>query len=167
MTKTSVRKVNQMLSSGLSAMTAGVVEGKERVEVEEYPLASGELIQRIHVPVTGVASRSLVFNEIDVTWPYPIINQLAAGQHESNQETPHLASGVEILTDDYVTLDAQVRAWQQDERDFYTGATVRFSVWAPQAIKTIRYSAVIHLSFMGYAAAADDDAETTIPQDMS
>lgn len=162
----SVRKVNQMLTSGLSAMTAGVVEGQERVEAADYPLASGEMLQRVQVPVTGVAGRSLVYSELDVIWPYPIINQLAAGQHESNQDTPHFASGVEIQTDDYVMLDAQIRAWQQDERDFYTGATVRLSVWAPQALKTTRYSAVLHLTFMGYSAAAEDDTETTTPQDM-
>jgi hypothetical protein len=155
--------VNHLLSQGLGALTAGVIEGKERVEAEDYPLASGEMIQRIHLPVTGVANRQMVRDEIDVTWPYPIINQLAAGQHESHQETPHFASGVELLTDDPVFLDVQVRAWEQDDRDFYTGATVRISAWAPEAVRTTRFSAVLHLSFMGYAAAAEDDTDTSTP----
>lgn len=163
---TSVRKVQQMLASGLDALTSGVVEGQQAVDAENYPLASGEMIQRIHVPVTGIAGRSVVYDEIKVEWPYPVINQLANGQHESDQDQPHVATGVELLTDEHVFLDAQVRSWDQDERGFYTGATVRLTVWTPDAIKAVRYSAVIHLSFMGYAAAAEDDTETTTPQDI-
>jgi hypothetical protein len=162
----SVRHINQMLTQGLGAMTAGVVEGKERVDAEDYPLASTEMLQRIHLPVTGVATRQMVRDELDVTWPYPIINQLAAGQHESGQDVPHFASGVEILTDDPVFLDVQVRAWQQDDREFYTGATVRISAWAPEATRTTRFSAVLHLAFMGYAAASEDDNDTSTPVDL-
>lgn len=163
---TSVRKVQNMLASGLDALTSGVIEGQAIVEAEDYPLASGEMIQRIHVPVAGVAGRSVVYDEIKVEWPYPIVNQLASGQHESDQEQPHFSSGIELLTDEYVFLDCQVRAWDQDDRDFYTGATVRLIAWAPQAAKVTRYGAVFHLSFIGFAAAAEDDTETTTPQDI-
>lgn len=163
---TSVRKVNQMLARGLDAMTSGLVEGTERVAAEEYPLASGEMLQRMHVPVAGVATRAMVYDEIEVKWTYPIINQLASGQHESGQDTPHFASGIELLTDDPVILDAQARAWVRDDRDFYTGATVRISAWAPEAIRTVRFTAVLHLTFMGYAAAAEDDTETSTVWDV-
>lgn len=163
---TSVRKVQNMLSGGLDALTTGIIEGKESVEVEQFPLASTEMIQRIHVPVTGVAGRATVYSEIDVEWPYPIINLMAAGEHESDQQTPHFATGVELQTDEHVFLDAHIRAWAQDDRDFYIGATVRLIAWAPEALKAVRFSAVLHLSFMGYAAASEDDTETSTPQDM-
>lgn len=164
---TSVRKAQQALAGGLDALTSGVIEGKEAVEFEDYPLASTEMVQHIHVPVTGVAGPALADVEIEVTWPYPIINLMAAGQHESTQETPHFASGAELRTDSVVLLDAQVRSWVQDERDFYTGAIVRLLAWAPGTRKMAHYTGVLHLTFTGYAAAAEDDTDITTPEDIA
>lgn len=163
---TSVRKVNQMLVGGLSALTSDVIEGQQAVDAENYPIASTEMVQRIQVPVTGVATRAVVSTVLDVTWPYPIVNLVAANQHESNQEFPHFASGVELLTEEHVLLDAQVREWVQDKSDFFTGAKVRLTAWAPDALKATKYRAVMHLSFMGYATAAEDDNETITPPDL-
>lgn len=155
----SVHRAQQALARGLHALSTEAIAGRESVEVDDYPLASSEMIQRIHIPVEGAVGRSVVYTTLDVDWPYPIINQAAANQHESDQDQPHINSGVELLTDGPVMLDVQVRSWQQDERGFYTGATLRFSAWSPEAIKVTKYSAVIHLSFMGYAAASEDDNE--------
>lgn len=160
MSKASVRSINQALSSGLAELTSGLLEGQASVQDGQYAIAAAELIQRIQVPVTGVASRSMIYTEIDVGWAYPIINLLAGSQHESNQETPHFNSGVELLTDEHVIFDAQVRSWMQDDSDFYTGARVRLCAWAPDTLKTTKYSAVLHLTFFGYAAAAEDDDDT-------
>jgi hypothetical protein len=155
----SVHRAQQALARGLHALSTDAIEGRESVEADDFPLASTEMVQRLHVPVEGAVGRSVVYTTLDVDWPYPFLNLAAANQHESDQEQPHFVLGVEVLTEEPVMLDAQVRAWQQDERGFYTGATVRFSAWSPEAIKVIKYSAVMHLTFMGYGAASEDDNE--------
>lgn len=157
MTVSSVHDLTHALSRGLSELTSGTLEAKEKVDQESAPIAAGETIQRIHLPVTGYAGRKLVWTDTFLSWPYPILNDMAAGQHESEQQTPHFATGVELWTDVQVLLNATIMDWGQDDNEFYVGAKLRISAWSPEAPKIVKYQGVIHVAFFGYSAAGDDD----------
>jgi hypothetical protein len=159
----SIANVRARLASGLAQMTYGAADAKSKVDQEEYALASGEMIQRLHVPMTGIAGKKLIWSEIDVKWAYPILNQAAANQHESEQDQPHYMVGIEVQTAEHLMIDCQVSGWKVDEETgFYIGATLRLTVWIPDATKLVPYAAVAHVAFVGWAATGEDDTDDSL-----
>lgn len=158
---TSLHQINQRLHSGLAALTADAIEAQAARAHEEYILEGGEMIQRIQAPIAGRVGAQAVWTEIDVHWPYPFLNRTMQSQIESAQANPHFNYGVEMQSAAHVAIDVQVREWYADDSDFVLGAKVRVAAWAPGAAKMVRYQAVAHLTFMGYAAASEDDDDTT------
>jgi hypothetical protein len=94
----------------------------------------------------------------DVTFPLPFLNRVAPNQH-NNTPNPTFAAGIEIVTGGLVILQAQLQSWTEDESSFVTGAKMKFISYSPNAPRLRRYSAIVHLTFFGYAAPTEDDTE--------
>lgn len=148
------------LRRALARMTIEATDAREAHDREIAAVAAGDMAQQIHASVEGRVARAPVFTEIDVTWPYPFLNDVAAT--DTSMENPSFASGVELRSESPVFIDAQVRSWTRDDSSFITGARVRVTAWAPNAAKMTRYNAVIHMVFLGYAAPTDDNDDDEV-----
>jgi hypothetical protein len=145
------------LRRSMGAMTVDLLEGQRAHDQELLPLSAGDMAQQVQFNVSGRAGKHPTYSEVDVTWPYPFLMRLAQDQVESYLQNPHFAFGVELLTDGFLLLDAQVRSWTADDSNMVTGARVRVSAWSPEARKKHKFAAVLHLTFFGYAAPREDN----------
>lgn len=155
-----INRISAQLESGLAAMTSGLLEGQQTLDAEKYAIDAGEMIQRIQVPIAGRVGRKMMQAELTVQFPYSFIGRTSQSQIESSQDDPHFNVGIEMAANHHIILDVQVVDWQVDEYDFVTGARLRIIAWRPDAPKAIRWNAVAHCTFIGYAAAAEDDSDT-------
>lgn len=149
------------LMSALGQLTAETLEEQRARDAAQFPIEATDMVQQIPVDAKGTATRHPVWEEQDVEFPYPFLMNVAQSQSDSSLETPSFATGVELRTEEHVVLEAYVRSWIKNDAELITGATVRLVAWAPEAPKGVAYDATIHLHFMGYAAAAEEDDTAT------
>lgn len=149
------------LASALGQMTSGVVEGQRGRDEELFALEPTEMAQQVHINVSGQAGRKRVTIEQVVDWPYPFMMVVSQSQNDSSLQTPHFNCGIVLKSDDYVMIDASVRDWIENDARLITGAKVKITVVAPEAPKMVPYDAVVHLTFMGFAAPSEDDTTPT------
>jgi hypothetical protein len=146
------------LARGLARATVEATDAKTQRERELLPMSAGDMAQQVQIKVNGKVGKEPVTTNADVTFPLPFLNKLAPNQH-NNTPDPTFASGVEIVTGGLVILQAQLQAWTEDESSFIVGAKMKLVAFSPNAYRLRRYSAVVHLTFFGYAAPAEDDTE--------
>lgn len=146
-----------LMSSALGQITSEMLEQQRGRDRDQIPVEPTEMAQQVHVPLTGKAGPKVVITEQDVRWSYPFLMNVAQRQMDSTLTTPHFTPGFELRSAGHVILGAYIRSWTEDEAKLIIGARVRFSAWAPGAPKLVSYDAVAHLTFMGFAAPAEDD----------
>lgn len=155
----SSRTIHGALGRSLAALTLGAAQAQAERETALATLDASDMSQVVQLQANGKAGVTPIWIERQVALPYPFVHQIDPTRADSGLSTPHFATGIELLTDGHVLIDAQVRAWIHDERDWITAAKVRVSAWAPQAAKPVTFSAVVHLTFSGYAAPSEDESE--------
>jgi hypothetical protein len=149
----------QRLMRSLARVTFEMAADRQRHEDAVALVAGGDMAQYVHVNVDGKVGREAVYLQQEIEFPYPFLMRVARTQTEGPQDSPHFSTGVEVKTDGHVMLDAQIRRWIEDDSQFITGAVVRIAVWSPDAPKLTTYSAIVHLTFFGFAAPVEDDTE--------
>lgn len=156
---TDARPLHGALERSLSALLIDAPEAQAEREAQLEPLRGSDMSQVLQVSAAGLAARQPIWTEQELIFPYPFVQNIDPTAADSGLENPHFATGVELLTGDNVMIDAQVRGWVYSPEGWVTGARVRISAWAPNARKKVRYSAVVHLTFSGYATPTDDESE--------
>ena len=146
------------LAQSLSSMTTGVMEEFRAHEVELEPLAGSDQAQHLQIPVSGRAGRRPVWSEVTVNWPNPIIT-LDPTRNDMDITTPHFSFGVELKSDGFVIIQPQVKRWTQNPAEFWVGALLRVAAWIPEAPKQTGFSAIVHMTVFGWAAALADEEE--------
>jgi hypothetical protein len=126
--------------------------------------ATGEYDQLVHVPLSGQAAPpwAPTTPDVPVQWEMPFL--YAPLQHRVPFPTPHFHNpGIEMLsgTGELILFHAQVVGWTVTEERWYVGATLRFSVSAPNATANVPYSAIAHCVFTGWASMAEADEFTS------
>jgi hypothetical protein len=146
------------LGRGLARATVEATEARRRRDAELLPLSAGDMAQQVQLKVNGKVGKEPIITTVDATFPLPFLNKVAPNQH-NNTPDPTFAAGIQIVTGGLVILQAQLQAWIEDESSFVTGAKMRLIAFSPNAPRLRRYSAIVHLTFFGYAAPAEDDTE--------
>ena len=155
----SERALHGALERGLSALTVGMAQSQDDFEASLLATEASDMSQVVQLHASGIAQTEPVWTEGEVQLPYPFIQHIDDTQTDSGLAMPHFASGVELQSDGFVLLDAQVRTWIYSEEGWITGARVRVAAWAPGGAG-VQYVAVVHLTFTGFAAPSDDESES-------
>lgn len=119
------------------------------------PISGGNMIQYRQVPVAGSVGRDPIEAEVRVDWSYPFV--AANAQTDSDMERPHFSYGVELLSAGPVMIVPQLTAWIDSDDGWTEAATFRVTAWVPGAKKKHDFSAILHLTFSGYAVPGEDD----------
>lgn len=143
------------LSRSLEELTIGVHRSVRKNEAQESQLGGGTFMQYMTVDVTGQVGSSLTVIDVPVDWEVPFLNRVDP-RNAKGRINPHFASGVEILTDSYVSITCQVRSWLENEQGWVMGANMRVLAHSPGAARGQKFRAVLHLTFTGYAAPSED-----------
>lgn len=143
------------LTRGLEELTIGVHRSVRKNERQETQLGGGTFMQYMTVDVNGLVDSMLQVTDVPVDWEVPFLNRVDP-RNAKGRVDPHFTSGVEILTDSYVSITAQVRSWLENEQGWVMGANMRILAHAPGAARGQKFRAVIHLTFTGYAAPSED-----------
>lgn len=146
------------LQRSLTALTAGVPEAHEELERELEPTVDGHFAQQLQVPLSGEVGSTPVWTTFSVYWPHPFLMRVAPSRQAGSIKQPHFASGIELKSDARVIIEVQVMDWIENDSAFLKGAKMRAMAWAPGAGMNVRYSALLHMTFSGYAAPSDDDS---------
>lgn len=147
------------LGRALGRMTVDAVAEQRAHDKLISEVSAFDMTQQIHLKVKGKIGRTPVITEVDVNFPYPFLMKVARSQTEGTKDRPHFGVGIEMATDHHITVEAHVRRWIENDSMFITGAQIRVMSVAPYAEKLTPYSAIVHLSFSGYAAPTEGDTE--------
>lgn len=147
------------LGRALGRMTVDAVTDKRKHDKLVAEASAFDMTQQMQLRVKGKIARTPVVKEVEVTFPYPFLMKVAQAQTEGTVGRPHFASGIEMDSDHHINVEAHVRRWVENDSSFITGATIRVMTVAPYAEKLTPYSAIIHLSFSGYASPTELDTE--------
>jgi hypothetical protein len=144
------------LQRSLSALTIGAVKARDERERSLAPLESGEFLQQIQLNVNGKAFTGPAVAEVEVAFPHAFLTRLG---RETGPENPTFHDGAEVASGGPVMIHTQVIDWIENDSGLLTGARIRIHSWWPGASAELPFAAVVHLTFIGYAAPTTDDSE--------
>lgn len=143
------------IGRALEELTIGVHRSVKKNEDQEAQLGGGTFMQYMTCDVTGLVGSGLLAIDVPVDWDLPFLMRVDP-RNARGRVDPHFTSGIEILTDSYVNLTVQIRSWLENERGWLMGANLRVLAFAPGALRSHSFRAVLHLTFTGYAAPSED-----------
>jgi hypothetical protein len=143
------------LTRSLEELTIEAHRYLKKNEAREAQLSGGTFMQYLTLDVNGRVDSGLQVIDVPVDWELPFLMRVDP-RNANGRVDPHFTSGVEILTDSYVNLAVQVRGWNENEQGWLTGANLRVLAFAPGALRSHTFRAVLHLTFTGYAAPYED-----------
>ena len=151
------------LERSLAALTIGVAQGERQRRLALADTHTGEYMQQVHVPLSGVATGGWGSIDVPVTWELPFL--YAPLQRRVPFPTPHFHANFEVTAGQgaLLLMHAQLIAWNVTDADWYVGATIRFAIAAPGGQNPnpqIAYSAIAHCSFQGFATLPEGDEFT-------
>lgn len=148
------------LADSLVGLTIDAAEARQSYDDHARGLAATDMLQHVQLPISGKCKGEPVITELTVNFPYPFLLLVAPGATESDLEAPHFVFGVQMVAASrYVNIDVQVIDYPVTARGFMERARLRVVAFSPGAPKKINFSAVIHMTFTGYAAPTETDAE--------
>lgn len=142
----------------LQALTLGMASSMGERQRQQDEIASGETEQQYKVAVTGTAGPDAMdWQEGAIQFDdlfYP-----AQDRRDSSFETPLFTYGVEMQSPTPVILSVVVIGWLTDPDGTVSGVRLAFGAHVVGAVDDVKFDAVAHLSFQGWAAPAlnDDD----------
>jgi hypothetical protein len=144
------------LDRALDSMTGGLLTDKAKREHQLAYAAGSEVEQQVKVALTGEAGSGWGFADHKVGWEHPFI--YAPGQRGVSFAKPHFSYGVEMGqgSSELVVVHAQVLNWLENESSWIEGATVRFMSRAPLSESIVKFTAMAHLTFQGWAAESEE-----------
>jgi hypothetical protein len=113
----SSRTIHGALGRSLAALTLGAAQAQAERETALATLDASDMSQVVQLQANGKAGVTPIWIERQVALPYPFVQQIDPTRADSGLSTPHFTTGIELLTDGHVLIDAQVRAWIHDESD--------------------------------------------------
>lgn len=138
----------------LVELTTGADEARASERAALEATQGGEYTQQVQARVSGILGKGILWREATVGFVYPFL--FDPTRRDNPLENPHFSSGVEIVKGGPALVQAQVRSWVTNEQGWVTGAALMIGAYAPGAPKKTRFEVVIHLSFSGYAASAEE-----------
>lgn len=143
----------------LDGLTVGLLTDQRARESQLSHAAGSEVEQQVRVMLQGEADTGWGAADRDVRWPLSFI--WAPAQRDAPFRTPHFSYGIEMRTgtQELIIVHAHVLRWITNDSSLVEGATIRFAASAPSAVAAVKFSAVAHLTFQGYAAETEEGEE--------
>lgn len=136
----------------------GVVDLQKRSANLDYDTFA-ETEMQFQIALQGTATTEPVWSTVDVDFDFSFYN--APEMRDSPLTMPHFTYGSVIATDSNigVFLEVQVLDWKiDDERDAFTGATLRIGVYVP-GTGAIEFDGWLHVTFQGWGALDENNIE--------
>lgn len=140
----------------LDSLGAGLLLGKHKRDHQLGYSRLREVEQQVRVPLEGEASNEWGYADKEVNWELPFVG--APAQRDAPFTTPHFSYGVELGagSGSLIVIHASIVKWNTNIQGYIIGAVTRFMASAPGG-EGVAYTAVMHLSFQGYAAEFEAD----------
>lgn len=122
--------------------------------------AMGEFEQQFQLEIDGSAGAIIAWHEIEITFSVDFYR--AEDQRDSPYTVPHFTYGAVITGGTPALITACVRRWDIDDSDTVHGATVAVGVCNPGATAATPFVGYLHLTFQGYGAPVEGEADTDI-----
>jgi hypothetical protein len=155
--------ISGAVSRSLAAIAIEEPQQHDEGEQMLAPLEGGDMAQNIQFPVSGNASAKAAWTSVEVFWRYPFFQKYDKSRTDSNLDNPTFTYGVEMLTDAPVVVFVAVRDWLESDEGWQIGARMRVSCFSPgfSGNKKIQFQGIVHCTFMGWAAPAEDETDTS------
>lgn len=140
----------------LAHLTVGAQLAFIEREKRENELRAGETEQQFKYAVTGTAGPAVAWQEIEVAFDDAFVP--AADRRDSDFNEPVFTFGAEMRSRVPVIMSAVVTGWLTDDDGEVSGARLAIGAHNPGA-GDVRFDAIVHLVFQGWAAPALDDDE--------
>jgi hypothetical protein len=144
----------------LAAITVRTKQAYDAHEARQRELAARETTAQFKVTVNGTANGHMAWSDHKITFHEPFYSD---SERDSDFDVPHFTFGYELPTGAPIMLSAHVRVWDIDQDEVVRGATVRIGVCRPglrdRAADTVKFRAITHLTFQGWAAPTLNDDE--------
>lgn len=145
------------LNRALNQATYEATEAQDALAAQLSADGAGDFAQHFQCPISGKVGNKPTWSEIKVTFPHPYYMLVDPNKQNGDLRNPHILTGVELLTDQHITIDVQVKQWVINSRSIVTGAKVRVIAWSPIAPKKQTFNAVVHMTFIGYGGPSIDE----------
>lgn len=142
----------------LQSLSIGMARAMQERDRRQEEIAAGETEQQYKVAVSGTAGPDAMdWQEGAIKFDdlfYP-----AQDRRDSTFATPLFTYGVEMQSPTPVILSVVVTGWLTDVDGTVSGVRLAFGAHVIGVVDDVKFSAVAHLSFQGWAAPAlnDDD----------
>jgi hypothetical protein len=143
----------------LANLTIGVARSiQEREEAQEL-IAAGETEQQYRIGVSGTAGAGPIdWQDGSIVFDSPFYP--APDRRDSSLLTPQFTSGYEMQSRVPVIMHVVVTGWLTDTDGTVNGVNLAFGAFVPGAQDDVKFDAVAHVTFQGWAAPAlNDDQE--------
>jgi hypothetical protein len=143
----------------LAHLTLGTARAMEQRQERQAELAAGETEQQYKVAVGGTAgSDAMDWQETSIEFAdsfYP-----GQDRRDSSFDTPLFTYGVEMQSPTPVILSVVVTGWLTDPDGTVRGVRLALGAHVIGAVDDVKFDAIAHLNFQGWAAPAlNDDIE--------
>lgn len=143
----------------MAALVVGEPQAAEEREAALFGDRAMDMAMCLHSKLLGEVKDKPVYTDLPVTFPYPFIMAADPTHGDGNLDKPTFSVGVELESGPDVMVWVSVRQWEQDDRDFWTGCTLRVGAWLPDSPVKRKFTGTLHLTFIGYGAPTEDDTE--------
>jgi hypothetical protein len=139
----------------VQALTLGVAKSQRKVRERERELGFAETEQQYQFPISGYVGPTAAFITTEILFDFPFY--YAPGQRDPDFANPHFWFGAEARP--AVAVSVTVTDWLfDDDNGAIIGAHVAIGVCGnvPNATP---YTGTAHLTFQGFSALAEDEAD--------
>lgn len=142
----------------LQALTIGVARAMQERQQQQQEIASGETEQQYKVAVGGTAGTDAIDWQ-EGTIQFDDLFYPALDRRDSTFDTPLFTYGVEMQSPTPVILSVVVTGWLTNADSTVSGVRLAFGAHVIGAVDDVKFDAVAHLCFQGWASPAlnDDD----------
>jgi hypothetical protein len=138
-------------------LTLGVATSMRDREQRDTEMGLSEVVQQYQLEFSGTTTTAPTFAGASVKFDFPF--HYAPGQRDTDLDRPQFSFGVEADKD--IIVGAVVKSWTSDEDDgSVIAAAVRVGMLGAES--GLAYKGVLHLSFQGYAALAEDPDDVDV-----
>lgn len=148
------------------SLTAIAIEEPQAVDDSREALASlegGDMAQCVQFAINGTATADAAWASTEVRWQYPFFQHLDKTRTDSALDNPTASFGIELHTDAPVVIFVAVRDWIESDEGWQIGARLRVACFAPGAVGEETFSGMVHCTFLGWAAPAEEEDEMSGP----
>jgi hypothetical protein len=145
------------LNRAMADITLGVVKSTRARDARDAEMGLTEIMQQFKINFSGVANTGWGFAPLVLGFDYPFY--AAPGQRDPQFEEPQFWFGAKVSP--VVAVSATVSQYTVDpDNGAIVGANIAIGVCG--AILNVPYEGVVDLTFQGFSALSEDEADVNV-----